>query len=256
MSEMAGAAAGRAGAGAGADAGAGAGADAGAAGAGGGVGATGAGADAGAPASGNSAAGAACDDVVFDHVCKSYGDNRVLRDVTFRLPGGGVTCLMAPSGSGKTTLFRVLLGLEDAESGSITGVRAGEVSMMFQEDRLCETLTPVENVALVLPPATRRADVQRLLERILPADCMDRPAMQLSGGMRRRVSLARAVAFPSKMIVLDEPFTGLDAATKRTVVDFLLAELRGRTLLVATHGDADAELLGGRRVSLADVSAA
>lgn len=106
-------------------------------------------------------------DVEFDGVCKTYGANEVLRRVTFTLPGGGVRCLMAPSGSGKTTLFRVLLGLERADAGQIRGVSPGRISMMFQEDRLCETLTPVENVALVLPSSARRADVRDLLAEIL-----------------------------------------------------------------------------------------
>ena len=188
--------------------------------------------------------------VRLSHVCKSYGANRVLRDVSLTLDAGSITCLMAPSGSGKTTLFRVLLGLEPIDSGSVEGLAAGEVSMMFQEDRLCETLTPVENVALVLPSSARRDDVQRELERILPPDCMDRPALQLSGGMRRRVSLARALAYPSRAIVLDEPFTGLDSATKRAVIDFVLDMREGRTLLVATHNKEDLELLGARALLL------
>ena len=160
---------------------------------------------------------------------------------------------MAPSGSGKTTLFRVLLGLEHADSGEIRGISPGRISMMFQEDRLCETLTPVENVALVLPAETRRADVAALLAEILPTDCLWQPAMELSGGMRRRVSLARAVAFSSDLIVLDEPFTGLDQATKEKVIAFVLRHRAGRTLLVATHGEDDARLLGAERVNLADV---
>lgn len=199
------------------------------------------------------ASGGALSDVEFRHVHKAYGANEVLRRVTFTLPGGGVRCLMAPSGSGKTTLFRVLLGLEHADSGEIRGISPGRISMMFQEDRLCETLTPVENVALVLPAETRRADVAALLAEILPTDCLGQPAMELSGGMRRRVSLARAVAFPSDLIVLDEPFTGLDQATKEKVIAFVLRHRAGRTLLVATHGEDDARLLGAERVNLADV---
>ena len=199
------------------------------------------------------ASGGALSDVVFRHVCKAYGVNEVLRRVTFTLPGGGVRCLMAPSGSGKTTLFRVLLGLEHADSGEIRGISPGRISMMFQEDRLCETLTPVENVALVLPAETRRADVAALLSEILPTDCLGQPAMELSGGMRRRVSLARAVAFPSDLIVLDGPFTGLDQATKEKAIAFVLRHRAGRTLLVATHGEDDARLLGAERVNLADV---
>ena len=185
-------------------------------------------------------------DVEFDGVCKAYGANEVLRRATFTLPGGGVRCLMAP-------LFRVLLGLERADAGQIRGVSPGRISMMFQEDRLCETLTPVENVALVLPPSARRADVRDLLAEILPADCLNQPAMELSGGMRRRVSLARAVAFPSDLVVLDEPFTGLDQATKEKVIAFTLRHRAGRTLLVATHGEDDARLLGAERINLADV---
>lgn len=199
------------------------------------------------------ASGGALSDVEFRHVCKAYGANEVLRRMTFTLPGGGVRCLMAPSGSGKTTLLRVLLGLEYPDSGEIRGISPGRISMMFQEDRLCETLTPVENVALVLPAETRRADVAALLAEILPTDCLGQPAMELSGGMRRRVSLARAVAFPSDLIVLDEPFTGLDQATKEKVIAFVLRHRAGRTLLVATHGEDDARLLGAERLNLADV---
>lgn len=199
------------------------------------------------------ASGGALSDVEFRHVCKAYGANEVLRCMTFTLPGGGVRCLMAPSGSGKTTLLRVLLGLEHPDSGEIRGISPGRISMMFQEDRLCETLTPVENVALVLPAETRRADVAALLAEILPTDCLGQPAMELSGGMRRRVSLARAVAFPSDLIVLDEPFTGLDQATKEKVIAFVLRHRAGRTLLVATHGEDDARLLGAERLNLADV---
>ena len=172
------------------------------------------------------ASGGALSDVEFRHVCKAYGANEVLRRATFTLPGGGVRCLMAPSGSGKTTLFRVLLGLEHADSGEIRGIS---------------------------PAETRRADVAALLAEILPTDCLGQPAMELSGGMRRRVSLARAVAFPSDLIVLDEPFTGLDQATKEKVIAFVLRHRAGRTLLVATHGEDDARLLGAERVNLADV---
>lgn len=192
-------------------------------------------------------------EVRFEGVCKSYGANRVLRSLDFTLDAGGVYCLMAPSGSGKTTLFRVLLGLEGCDAGSIVGVEPGDVSMMFQEDRLCEALSAIENVALVLPGRTDRRVVRDLLARILPENCLDQPVMQLSGGMRRRVSLARAVAYPSKLLVLDEPFTGLDAETRRQAIGFLLEKRHGRTLLVATHGEQDAEFLGAVRLNLADL---
>lgn len=190
----------------------------------------------------------------FTAVEKSYNGRRVLRSVTFTLENGGAYCLMGPSGMGKTTLLRVLLGLERADSGSIEGIRPGQIAAMFQEDRLCDTLTPVENVALVLPPSTRRSEVRVMLEEILPPYCMEQPVAQLSGGMRRRVSLARAMAFPSRMVVMDEPFTGLDKATRVQVIEFVKRHARGRTLLVATHGEDDAALLGASKVLLTEVS--
>lgn len=200
-------------------------------------------------------AAGAVSEVEFAGLSKSYGANHVLRDVRMGLAPGSVTCLMAPSGTGKTTLFRVLLGLEDADSGEVVGARAaaGDISMMFQEDRLCSTLTPVENVALVLPADASREGLRDLLAEVLPEECLAQPALELSGGMRRRVSLVRAVAHPGKLVVLDEPFTGLDAATRRRVIDFILRHQEGRTFLIATHGESDAELLGAARVNLADV---
>lgn len=193
-------------------------------------------------------------DVMLSDVCKSYGGNHVLRAVNMKLDAGRAYCLMAPSGSGKTTLFRILLGLESVDSGKIEGVPAGLVSAMFQEDRLCERLTPVENVLLVDPAgAMPRQQARALLAEILPESCLDQPASQLSGGMRRRVSLARAIAYPGRMLLLDEPFTGLDTRTRQRVIEFVLVHARGRTLLVATHGENDAEALGATVIKLDEV---
>ena len=192
--------------------------------------------------------------IALHDIVKTYGNTNVLRRVNWEIAQGEIYCLMGPSGTGKTTLLRVLLGLEEPDSGSIAGVVPGQISAMFQEDRLCETLTPVENVALVMPGSTSRRRVRHFLEEILPHDCMKRPAMQLSGGMRRRVSLARAVAYDSQVIVLDEPFTGLDEDTKKSVIAFLLNHRQGRTLIVSTHSSDDVELLGGRKVMLQDIS--
>ena len=120
--------------------------------------------------------GGAC--VRMEGLCKSYGDLRVLRHVSVRLEEGGIYCLMGPSGAGKTTLLRVLVGLESPDEGDVVGLGAGEASVMFQEDRLCEALTPVDNVALVMPPRASRRSIRELLEEILPADCMGRPALR------------------------------------------------------------------------------
>lgn len=193
-------------------------------------------------------------DVRLTNVGKSYGSLCVLHDVSLVLPAGSSWCLMGPSGAGKTTLLRVLLGLERADSGRVEGVACGGASAMFQEDRLCAALTPVENVVLVMPGRASRRAVGSLLAEILPEGCLDKPVSQLSGGQRRRVSLVRAMAYPSGIVVMDEPFTGLDGGTRRSAIDFVLRHREGRTLLVSTHGEQDARLLGARCVQLSDIS--
>ena len=184
-------------------------------------------------------------------VSKSFGDHLVLDRVSLDLEPDRVYCLMAPSGSGKTTLLRIVLGLERADAGNVEGVRPGALSAMFQEDRLCEVLTPVENVLLACPDArTSREEVRALLAEVLPEACLAQPVSELSGGMRRRVSLVRAVACPAPLVVFDEPFTGLDTDTKGNVIAFLTRHREGRILLVSTHGERDAELLGASVIGL------
>lgn len=181
---------------------------------------------------------------------KSFGDHAVLRGVSLSVDARQPVCLMAPSGSGKTTLFRVMLGLERPDGGTVRGIDEAGWAATFQEDRLSPTLSAVDNVALVLPKHTSRAAVRDLLAEVLPARCLNQPVMELSGGMRRRVALVRALAFPSANVVLDEPFTGLDAATRREVIAFIGRHGRGRNVLVATHGEDDAALLGARLTHL------
>lgn len=176
-------------------------------------------------------------------ICKAYDGRAVLQDLSMTLEKGQCYCLMAPSGAGKTTLFRLLMGLETADRGRITGIAPGDIAVMFQEDRLLMHLSPVQNV---LPVCTEKPDLQQIrknLLRILPAECLEQPVRELSGGMKRRVALARALYYPGRLILLDEPFTGLDRETKEAVIHYLQIHRNGRTLLMATHDREDAELL-------------
>ncbi len=191
--------------------------------------------------------------LVIEELKKSFEEKRVLTGVNCVLKDNGIYCLMGPSGMGKTTLLRILLGRETADSGSVTGIQSSEISAMFQEDRLIPTLSAIENVALVCPRKIRAGVLAKELARILPENCLNQPISQLSGGMKRRVALARAMHFPSKMVILDEPFTGLDQNTRREVISYLL-DLRGeRILLVATHGIQDAALLGAQTIRLEEL---
>lgn len=190
-------------------------------------------------------------EVRIEAVSKRFGMHQVLDEVSATFAQGGLYCLRAPSGAGKTTLLRILMGLERADSGKIVGPRPDRLSVMFQEDRLSDALTPVENVALVHPDRrVSRAWIAERLAEILPERSLHQPVVELSGGMRRRVALACAILVPSELVLLDEPFTGLDGDTKRTVIKYLLTHLDGRTLIAATHGEDDAALLGANTVRI------
>lgn len=189
-------------------------------------------------------------DIKIHQLTKCFGEKLVLDHLDLDITDHAIVCLMAPSGSGKTTLLRILAGLEEKDSGTISGVRPGNIGVHFQEDRLLPYLNPVENLALVCPKTTSYTILEDSLAKILPPECLTQPCAELSGGMKRRVSLARSLWYPSSCILMDEPFTGLDEDTKKTVIAYVLALRKGRTLLVATHSEEEANALGGTIVHL------
>lgn len=190
--------------------------------------------------------------IIITDLCKTFDDNEVLKNVNITLKDNSIYCLMGASGIGKTTLLRILMGLEHADSGSISGIDIKSISCMFQDDRLIPYLSAIDNVRIVLRGKNNnnREEVRNHLLSILPDDSLDMPVSSLSGGMKRRVALARALSYPGKLIILDEPFTGLDKDTKLNVIDYILKMRNNRTLLIATHGTDDANLLGAEIIKL------
>ncbi len=190
--------------------------------------------------------------IIITDLCKTFDDNEVLKNVNITLKDNSIYCLMGASGIGKTTLLRILMGLEHADSGSISGIDIKSISCMFQEDRLIPYLSAIDNVRIVLRGKNNnnREEVRNHLLSILPDDSLDMPVSSLSGGMKRRVALARALSYSGKLIILDEPFTGLDKDTKLNVIDYILKMRNNRTLLIATHGTDDANLLGAEIIKL------
>ena len=174
---------------------------------------------------------------------KSYNGMPVFQNVDLELEEGGIYCLLAPSGAGKTTLFRILMGLEQADKGEIKGIPRGPIAAVFQEDRLCPALTAQKNIQLV-HPVIAGEDLLRELQALLPEDSLDKPVCEFSGGMRRRVALMRALLAPGQLLLMDEPFTGLDEDTRETAMEYVLNHRRGRTLLFTTHHVEEAKRLG------------
>ncbi len=181
-----------------------------------------------------------------EKLCKSYGDKRVIKDLTADFPDGKITCVMGPSGCGKTTLLHMLMGLVKPDSGAIIGVPHA-LGAVFQEDRLCETASAGANVKLVCPPG----DIYAHLAAVgLSGEDVTKPTAELSGGMRRRVAVVRALMSKGEAIFIDEPFQGLDDETRAVVADYLVKTLAGRTAVVVTHDLRDVEALSAGLITL------
>jgi NitT/TauT family transport system ATP-binding protein len=187
-----------------------------------------------------------------NHLSKSFGTLKIFTQLNLSLHSGPIYCLMGPSGSGKTTFFRLLLGLESADSGSILGLSGTKTSAVFQENRLCEPFTPVDNIAMVMPGPSSgsRKQAREELLRLLPEEALSRPVATLSGGMKRRVAIVRALSIPCDMVLMDEPFTGLDENTKQTVIQYIKEKTDEKLVIISTHLPEDVTSLNGTLIKL------
>ena len=183
-------------------------------------------------------------------VTKSYDGHPVLSDLSMEFSAGTFYCLMAPSGSGKTTLFRLILGLEKPDSGAILYESRRPIPTVFQENRLLEGYTAIENLRFALGKQYSNEELTAYLLRLLPEDSLNKPVCEFSGGMKRRVSILRAILASSEIILMDEPFTGLDADTKQLTIDLIKESCARKLLIIATHAEEDAELLGAKIIHL------
>ena len=181
--------------------------------------------------------------IQLSHIWAGYPEKQVIRDLTLSFPDRGAVALMAPSGYGKTTLLRLLSGLLQPQKGTLTGLENKKTAFMFQEDRLLPWLTARMNVEIVCGPEKAR---HWLLE--MEIENADQYPREMSGGMQRRVALARAMAFGGDVLLLDEPFKGLDEDTRRRIA----ARIRGKAELtvLSVHDAGEAELMQARIIRL------
>ena len=203
--------------------------------------------------------------VIFDHVSKAFGTKKVLRDVSFEVPAGQTLCILGRSGTGKSVTLKLLMSLIKPDNGKIlvdgddiTGLNEAGLSrvrrkmgFLFQDAALFDSLTVYDNLALPLRRLTQKSqdEIEAIIDRVLGqvSLSMDRMKMpsELSGGMRKRAGLARALVLEPKILLADEPSSGLDRITASEIDQLLLEQKaeHGTTILVVTH-----DVHGARRV--------
>lgn len=184
--------------------------------------------------------------IVLDRVSFSYGDAPVLTDVSLTVPADGVVCLFGPSGCGKTTLLRLIAGLETPTDGTVR-CDAQRIATVFQENRLAPWLTVRENLLLVTDDVNA---VEEALVAVSLKEAAEQHPNELSGGMQRRVAIARALAFGGDLLLLDEPFNGLDEALKVSIAAKLRERFAGRPIVLVTHSLDEAALFDATVVNL------
>ena len=178
-------------------------------------------------------------------VTKSFEGKSVLEDFSVWMAPGETVALMGASGCGKSTAGKLMLGLLRADVGEIKGPK--RMGAVFQEDRLCKAFDAVTNIAMVT--GDRKAAEEALADVGL-ADVGGKPVAALSGGMKRRVAIVRALLSDGELLVLDEPFTGLDEANKQQMIRYVKEKIQGRSVLLITHSAGEAKALADRVVCL------
>ena len=190
--------------------------------------------------------------IIFEKVYKSFGEKSVIEDLSLSVGEGERVALVGESGSGKTTLVRLICGLEKPDKGKISGYSFSDVSVMFQEPRLFPWLSALENVTLERkgrdPAAEEKA--RALLSELGVAESEDMLPRELSGGMQRRVAIARLIASNRKIVLLDEAFESLDEKTREISREVIKKHCKGKTLILVSHNADDVSSLTDRRITV------
>ena len=178
--------------------------------------------------------------IKLENLSKSFGSHLVIDDLNENFKDNQITFICSASGAGKTTLLRIIAGLESHDKGSVSG--AEKVSVTFQEDRLFPWLTAQQNIEIV----SDKIKAETLLSDMQLASEADKYPSELSGGMCRRVSLARSLAAQGDVIILDEPLKGLDAELKEKMYSLILQYAKSKIVIITTHDMVDVARLADR----------
>lgn len=183
--------------------------------------------------------------IEFKNTCFSYGEMQVLKNFNLTVNDGDRICLFGNSGIGKTTVLRLILGLEKASDNSVKCCYKN-ASAVFQEDRLLPFKTAKENISLF----TGCDDCDDILRGLDIFEARDKYPSQLSGGMLRRVSIARALCADVDLYILDEPFTGLDYDNINRASELINKITKGKTVISVLHEERHAHLLNCKIIDM------
>lgn len=226
----------------------------------------------------------ASEKIIVKGIRKSFGTHVVLQDLSITFAPGGIYVIRGTSGSGKTTLLRILAGLEQPDEGEVirekreapesleTSERLesmeslesrkilktrkadapGPIGMVFQESRLLSDLSAIRNVAYGVRGKIDQVQLRAQLREVLPEADLTLPVHQYSGGMRRRVEMVRAVFPGNGLLLLDEPFAGLDVENKKRTISYLLSHRKQATVICTSHDPEESRMLQAGEVFLAE----
>lgn len=220
----------------------------------------------------------ASEKIIVKGIRKSFGTHVVLQDLSITFAPGGIYVIRGASGSGKTTLLRILAGLEQPDEGKVIREKReapesletseslesrkipktrkadapGPVGMVFQESRLLSDLSAIRNVAYGVRGKIDQVQLRVQLREVLPEADLTLPVHQYSGGMRRRVEMVRAVFPGNGLLLLDEPFAGLDVENKKRTISYLLSHRKQATVICTSHDPAESRMLQAGEIFLSE----
>lgn len=194
--------------------------------------------------------------IILRNVKKEFDGQLVYEDLNCCFSNDQINCIMGKSGIGKTTLLRLIMGALRVDAGVIEGVEGKKIRVLFQEDRLLEKNTVLDNLLLVLD-GNKKENLQRIqeaCEQVGLSECLKQRVQELSGGMKRRVALVRALLCDFDILLLDEPFKGIDACTREKTVDYLLRVIEYRKehekeaplVIMVTHSKQEVRQVKGK----------
>ncbi|WMM25616.1 ABC transporter ATP-binding protein [Tissierella sp. MB52-C2] len=191
------------------------------------------------------------------NIIKSYNDLKVLENISIDFSKNKTTCILGHSGCGKTTLLNILSGITKEDSGEIIGFKE-DISFVFQDDRLIPWKNVKDNINFVLKGKMSKEQIETTIDKYLKLVNLQEYKhyypKDLSGGMRQKISILRAFAYPSNLLIMDEPFKSLDINSKQILIDFLkeLRIIENKTCIIVTHDIEEAIALGHRIVILTE----